>query len=126
MVTQFNETFDLTKEFNCYTVGVQKVEDIHKKCYVYIPTIMPNIKKGKGRVISNLKIKGYSVFKNHSSCRPKLSGSVIKEQNYITGKMENNSSVDNISNGYNGIDHNIKLRCKFSNSKLSKLSINTD
>ena len=126
MITKFSEGFNFETEYNCTSVGIQTVKDISKEFRVYIPNLMPNIKKGKGVSISTVRIKGYTIFKNASSCRPKLSGMTLKEQNYITGTLENNSSLDNKLNSTGGISHGTKFRCKFNNSKLSKLKINTD
>lgn len=57
---------------------------------IYIPKLMPYIKKGSP-VVQSVITKGSMVFVNDTACKPNVPH-VVKYQNYISPKFENNAS----------------------------------
>ena len=63
---------------------------------VYIPKIMQNIQRGSKPQIKICGTQYNGGIINASDCKPKIS-SLLKEQNYLTGILESNSSISSIS-----------------------------
>ena len=129
MLSSLTAEYDFTKE--TLSEIVEKTYEITPNSIVkvYIPTLMPNIQKGDPE-ISALETNGYGVFKNDGSCRPALTSQILKEQNYLEAKMQNNSNIELIKEidpeEIPFIPKDAVIRTTFLNGKMKDLFYNTN
>ena len=117
-----------------FTIENVNVTNLNQKVKLYIPTLMSGIKKG-APMKSTLNSKGKSVFANAKKCRPYIHRTVMKDQNYLEGRLELSDDLGVVvTNVYNDkgeitnkyIKAGTKVRCYFLNGKVSKLYFCSD
>ena len=145
MLSKLNLNYNFEEETLGYVVEKVNKPKGGSIIKLYIPRIMQNIKKGQPKITVS-KVQHNNCFINAPECKPTISG-IFKEKNYLTGILENNSSVTQISvtekKTYTMLDVNeeeytaetiinqyipegASVRCIFKNGKLSSLRVNTD
>jgi len=118
MITEFTDTFEFHKSFPALSMENKKI-DVGDTLKVYLPSLMVDIEKNKKT--SNIPLNR-NIFLNNSSCKIKLSkGSVIKEQSFLTGILDDSVNINYREN--NVLKKNDHLDGIFLNGKTSKLRI---
>lgn len=91
---------------------------------MHVPSIMAYIASGAPSYQSTLT-QGNLIFANDVSCMPQ-SESVVQTQNFISPKLENNNTFDNIVSEDDPIvKRGTKLKCKFTNGSLTGIKFTT-
>lgn len=91
---------------------------------LYIPILMTNI-VNSAPTSHIVKLGSSQLFLNDIKCRPNFKN-VIKSQNYITAKMENDTTWihKNLTDEEFNVNPGDKVECHTPNGKLSKLLFN--
>lgn len=143
MISSIELNYNLSEEVNL--VNYEQVElrpDV--KISVHIPSIMPNI-QGGSKATTPCSSNASGVFKNANN-KPSTTNSTLTEQNFLTAGYSSDTTSDTINTITNSItsylmgsidsevqtiqpkqfkytlNANSKLRGKFLNGKISKLS----
>lgn len=143
MMSVIGSNYNLSDEVNIINFD-QTVVDQNTELAVYIPSFMPNI-KGDSKSTSPCQTNGSGVFKNANS-KPSTTSNTLQEQNYMTAKYTTDGtngvmntitssltsylkdSIDNevqsiaVKSFKYTINAKSKLRGKFLNGKITKLS----
>lgn len=140
MVSKLELMFDLEQESVAYVLEDVKNPKIGSEIKVYIPRVMQNINDGiipdeptqeEGEVC---RYQYNDCFINSSECKPELSCEVFREQNYLTGLFDNNSTANPILKVVRKpnkelvsvhLEVKTKVRSNFVNGKLNQLRIST-
>lgn len=97
MITNLKLPFDMEKNLLAFSQEHRKNAPVMGETLkVYIPLLMIDIEKGNGIITSMANSGSYQTFLNDNRCRP-TTQNIIKTQNYITAKLENNTTwiIDN-------------------------------
>ena len=97
MITNLKLPFDMEKNFLAMSQEHRKnAPTIGESLKIYIPLLMLNIDKSNNVENNMISSNNYQTFLNDSTCRPRTQN-IINTQNYITAKLENNTSwiIDN-------------------------------
>lgn len=92
---------------------------------MHVPSLMPNISSGEPTYQSTIT-RGNLIFANDPANIPSIE-SVVKTQNFISPRLDNNNTFDNIVTEDDPIvKKGTKLKCKFANSMLSDIKFTTN
>ena len=98
MITNLSLPFDMEKKLLAFSQEHRKNAPVMgESLKIYIPLLMLNITQFDNGDRNKVSAGSYQTFLNDISCRPKVQNT-IKTQNYITARLENNTSwiTDNI------------------------------
>lgn len=134
MLSVLDVVFDLEEDTKAVILRKKINPKSGDQLKVYIPRIMRGIEMGIPKIqISPVQYRG--AFANAPECKPKIS-SMLREQNYLLGVYQNNSSSRSIVKVvYDEEEEDIvktyipgeqEVRCQFMNGKLDQLRLNTD
>ena len=92
MITNLKLPFDVEKNLLAFSQERRKNAPVMgESLKIYIPLLMLNINKSDDVSSGIVSPGSYQTFLNDNSCRPKTQ-TTIKTQNYITARLENNTS----------------------------------
>lgn len=128
MITRLSTDVNIDSNMIGIVMSDIPVSNINQGIPLYIPLFMCNIENSNPS-ISIAKTYGNSIFKNAQSCKPHIS-TILKQQNYLTAKLNLNSDINHIisidEKGNQYIKKGTKVQSEFIHSKISDLRFNTN